>query len=212
VTTLCNVGNAPVNRLAQKVADIYLKEALKPLPDGAGTTGAEGFADPAPFAGRYLDRQNHFVYTFTVADGQLRAWGSPLRRVGANVFKDLGTGTITFNEEHGVMHSTLVMDGEAFFAGERVSDEHLSAAYLAAYAGKYTSTEEDAAYKLSVADGKLMLRIKWQPAFTLEPLGKDEFESEELGNVVFQRDGSRRVSGLSLFSVRARGVGFSKVD
>lgn len=218
VTCLCNVGSAPTLRLAQKVADIYLKDSLKPAPgaaesgDAQGAAGLSGFPDPTPFAGKYLDRQRHFVYTFSVAQGKLMAWGSPLRRVGANVWKDLGTGTITFNETKGVMHSSLVMDGEAFFAGERVSDQHLSAADLAAYAGKYTSTEEDAAYKLSVADGNLQLQFKWEPAFALEPLGQDEFESEELGNVVFQRDANGKVNGLSLYSVRARGVGFTKVN
>jgi CubicO group peptidase (beta-lactamase class C family) len=212
VIALCNVSSVPTLRLAQKVAEVYLKDKLKPLPESTETKGAQGFADPAPFAGTYLDRQNHFVYTFTAAQGQLMAWGSPLRRVGANEWKDLGTGTITFKDENGLMHSSLVMDGEPFFSGERVTDQHLSAADLAAYAGRYTSTEEEAPYKLTVVDGKLMLQIKWEPAVELEPLAKDEFENEELGNVVFQRDGSGKVGGLSLFSVRARGIGFTKVN
>jgi CubicO group peptidase (beta-lactamase class C family) len=212
VSVLCNVASAPTIELAQKVAEVYLKDKLDALPDATVKKGADSFSDPAPLAGRYLDRERHFLYSFTVEKGQLVAWGSPLRRVGANEWRDLGTGTITFKDENGVMHSSLMMDGETFFAGERVTESHLSAAELAAYAGKYTSTEEDAAYNVSVAGGKLRLQLKWQPAVELEAVGPDEFESAELGNVVFQRDGSGKVSGLSLYSVRARGVGFLKVN
>jgi CubicO group peptidase (beta-lactamase class C family) len=212
VTALCNVASAPTLRLAQKVAEIYLKDKLEAAPDAAVKVGRNSYPAPGPFAGRYLDRRNHFLYSFTVAQGQLMAWGSPLRRVGANEWRDLGTGTITFKEENGVMHSSLVMDGETFFAGERVAESHLSAAELAAYAGKYTSTEEDAPYNISVVGGKLKLQLKWEPAVELEAVGPDEFENAELGNVVFQRDGNGKVSGLSLYSVRAREVGFTKVN
>jgi len=212
VTMLCNVGSASVTRLAQKVADVYLKDVLKPVPGVAETGGGQEYPDPTPLAGKYLDPQNHFAYTFTVEKGQLWAWGSPLRRVGVNVWRDLGTGTITFDALNGGMRSSLVMDGETFFAGDRVSDQHLSAADLAVYAGKHASTEEDAEYKLFVDGGKLKLQIKWEPAFGLERVGTDEFESEELGDVVFLRDVNGRVRGLSLYSVRARGVEFSKVN
>jgi CubicO group peptidase (beta-lactamase class C family) len=210
VTCLCNVASAPATRLAQKVADVYLKDTLKAAPDVAESVGGQGFDDPGTFAGKYLDRQNHFVYTFAVAQGQLMAWGANLQRVGPNEWRDLGTGTITFKDVNGVMHSTLVMDGEAFFAGERVTEPHWSAAQLAAYAGQYRSAEVDAEYRISIAGGKLVLQLKWEPAITLEPIATDEFESEEIGNVVFQRDGNGRVSGLSLFSVNVRGVEFTK--
>jgi CubicO group peptidase (beta-lactamase class C family) len=213
VSVLCNVATAPTIGLAQKVAEVYLKDKLKDAaPDAAVIPGGQRFPDPGPFAGRYLDRERHFLYEFTAEKGELRAWGSPLRRVGVNEWRDLGTGTITFKDEGGVMHSSLVMDGETFFAGERVRESHLSAAELAAYAGRYTSTELDAVYNVAVAGGKLMLRMKWAPTVELEAVGPDEFESEEMGNVVFLRDGRGKVSGLSLYSVRARGVGFSKVN
>jgi hypothetical protein len=140
----------------------------------------------------------------------LMAWGSNLRRVGPNQFKDLGTGTITFENSDGGMRATLVTDGGTFFAGKRIETPQLSEADLAAYTGEYKSTELDATYNLSIEQGSLLVRSGWNPAIKLSAVVPDEFESEEF-NVVFQRDANHRVSGLSVFTVRARGLGFERV-
>jgi CubicO group peptidase (beta-lactamase class C family) len=212
VICLCNVSNADTTNLARKVADMYLADSLQPAPNTQQTSAGSQFPDPAPFAGRYLDPHNHFLYSFTVSDGQLMAWGARLRRIGPNQFKDLGTGTITFAEENGAMHATLEMDGEAFFSGVRVQVPHLTAADLSAYAGQYRSAEVDATYNLSVHEGQLMLQLRWSPPITLEAVAPEEFESSELGTLVFRRDGSHHVIGLSLFDVNARGVNFTKAN
>jgi hypothetical protein len=60
--------------------------------------------------------------------------GRELRRVGPNQFRDLGTGTVTFEDSHDGMKATLVMDGEAFFAGSRIAEPHFSDAALAEFA------------------------------------------------------------------------------
>ncbi len=208
VACLCNVSSAAVTNLARKVADIYLQSALQP--DEAASSGAEHFPDPTSFAGRYLDPRNHFLYTFTVSHGRLMAWGASLPRIGPNRFRDLGTGTIIFNEVRGLMHARLAIDGETFFAGERVQEPHLSSAELSAYAGQYRSTEMDVTYHFSVNGGALVLQFNWNPPVKLNAVAPDEFESEELGTIVFHRNKNRRVSGMNIFSVNARGVSFTK--
>jgi hypothetical protein len=83
---------------------------------------------------------------------------------------------------------------------------------LAAYAGAYSSTELDATYKLSVENGNLVLRNNWNSPLILNPLVRDEFESGDLGTLVFQRDADGRIFGLSVFAGRIHNVTFEKTN
>jgi hypothetical protein len=159
-----------------------------------------------------LDPKKHFVYSFTVAGGNLMAWGGNLRRVGANQFRDLGTGTITFESSGGGMKATLVTDGGIFFAGDRVEAPHLGQTDLGAYAGLYKSTELDATYELLIDQEHLLLRIRGNRPQELTAIAPDEFESGDFGTLVFRRDTNHRVRGLSVFTVNARDVGFERAD
>jgi hypothetical protein len=46
----------------------------------------------------------------------------------------------------------------------------------------------------------------------VDPLVHDEFESDELGTLVFQKDAAGRVSGLSVFAGRIRNLVFKKTE
>jgi CubicO group peptidase (beta-lactamase class C family) len=208
VLCLCNLSSAVPGNLAREVADIYLEKSLKA--EGAfDRPDSSAFSDPARFAGKYLDPRKHFVYTFTASGSNLIAWGANLRRVGPNQFKDLGTGTITFDDADGSMQAVLEMDGEAFFAGKRITEPRLNGTDLAAYAGRYQSAELDAIYDLSIDRESLVLRNHWNPRLNLSPVAQDEFDSD-LGTLVFHRDANHRIDGLRVFSVNARNVIFDK--
>jgi hypothetical protein len=210
VICLCNLESAAPGNLSRKVADIYLATDLQAEASEPLTPNEKGFPDANRFAGKYLDPQKHFVYTFSSADGQLMAWGAKLRRVGPNQFRDLGTGTITFEGSGADMKATLDMDGKTFFAGQKVEPPQLSEAELAAYTGSYRSTELNATYKLTVEQGKLTLRNRWHAGETLTPLTKDEFESEEYGTIAFRRDANQQLNGFSLNTVEARDIAFDR--
>jgi CubicO group peptidase (beta-lactamase class C family) len=210
VVCLCNLSSAAVTNISRKVADVYLERSLQAEPGAAENPGGSHFPDPGPFAGRYLDPRNHSVYSFTVSRGSLMAWGADLRRVGPNQFRDLDRGTITFDGSDGSMKATLEMDGETFFAGKRIEEPHLSSSDLSMYTGRYRSAEIDATYRLSIGEGSLVLQLNWDPPLKLNPIAPDEFEGKNLGTIVFHRDASHRVSGLSLFSINARNVSFEK--
>lgn len=212
ILCLCNLSSADPSTLMRKVADVYLEKSLQAEPGAVESPSAQSYPDPSRFAGKYLDPNKHFVYSFTVAEGNLMAWGGKLRRLGPNQFKDLGTGTITFESTGGGMKATLVTDGGIFFAGNRVEAPHLNQTDLAAYAGRYRSTELDATYELSIDKGRLLLRNSWNRPQELSGIAPDEFESEDFGTVVFRRDVNHRVSGLSVFTVNARDVGFKRVE
>jgi CubicO group peptidase (beta-lactamase class C family) len=209
VVCLCNLSSAPDTNIARKVAGVYLEKSLQP--ESAAAIDA-AFPDPALFAGKYLDPQKHFVYEFTPSGKTLMAWGSPLHRIGPNQFRDLGTGTITFDGSGGTIKATLEMDGEAFFAGARIHPPSLTEADLAAYAGKYNSVELDAGYTLSVKKGALQLQTGWNASLKLVPIAPDEFDSGDLGTIVFHRTANGRTSDLAVFTVNARNITFQKTD
>jgi CubicO group peptidase (beta-lactamase class C family) len=213
VVCLCNLSSAgdAVTNLSRKVADVYLEKTLQAQGDPLRSTNKSGLPDASLFAGKYLDPDRHFAYTFTVSGGNLMAWGASLPRVGPNQFKDLGTGTITFDNSGGSMKATLETDGNTFFAGKRIEAPHVSGTDLADYAGQYRSSELDATYHLSINQGSLMLRNNWNPPVRLIPIARDEFEGEG-SNIVFHRDANHRVSGFSVFTIRARNVGFEKTN
>jgi CubicO group peptidase (beta-lactamase class C family) len=208
---LCNLSNTNPHDLSRRIADIYLDAELRrAVTSEPATPNEKGFPDANQFAGKYLDSRKHFTYTFSAADGQLMAWGAKLRRVGPNQFRDLGTGTITFEGSGADMKATLEMDGKAFFAGQRIEPLQLSATELAAYKGDYQSAELEATYTLKVEQGKLTLRNGWNPAENLTPLTKDGFESDEYGTIVFRRDANGQVGGFRVNTVEARDIGFDK--
>ena len=212
VLCLCNLSSADPSALVRAVADVYLEKSLHAEAREVPAVGNSSLPDPGLFVGKYLDPSKHFAYSFTVADGNLMAWGGILRRIGPNQFKDLGTGTITFEKTDGEMKATLVTGGETFFDGKRIDEPHLNVADLANYAGEYRSSEIDATYDLSIDQGGLLLRNKWNPHIKLTAIAQDEFESGDLGTLVFRRDANHRVSGLSVFTVNARGVKFERVQ
>ena len=211
VVCLCNLSSANTSSLAHKVSDIYMKNSLLPVTSEANSSGS-GYPNPSKFAGTYLDPRKHFAYTFSASGDDLLAWGAKLQRIGPNQFKDLGIGTITFENSSEARKATLVIDGEVFFAGSRVDVMHLSDADLAAYAGRYRSTEIDATYILSLENGALMLRSNWDPPLKLNPVAPDEFESNLGISLVFDRGANGGVRGLRLFTENVHDISFEKLN
>ena len=211
VLSLCNLASASTSSLAHKVADVYLEKSFKTEAGSWQKGGYSGAPDPSKFVGKYLDPRKHMVYSFTASKGNLNAWGASLRRMGSNQFMDLGTGKITFEEADGGMKCVLELDGEAFFAGNRIVEANPTDADLQAYAGTFKSAELGTTYEFIVQDGTLKLKRGWLPEVRLTPLTEDEFDSEEVGMFVFQRDANHRVNGFGLHSGAVRNVGFEKI-
>jgi CubicO group peptidase (beta-lactamase class C family) len=212
VVCLCNFATANGSAFARRIADVYLEKSLQPETKSPDRSAGTSSPDPAPFIGRYLDTRTHSIYSFTVSNGSLMAWGVKLQRIGPNQFRDLGTGIITFEQVGGSMRVTLDLDDQPFFSGNRVEELRLGDAALAEFSGSYRSAELDATYRLSVKNGSLDLRTNWNQPIKLHPIVTDEFESEDLGTLVFHRDANHRVSGFSVFAGRVRDVGFEKTD
>jgi CubicO group peptidase (beta-lactamase class C family) len=211
VLCLCNLATASPGRLSRKVADVYLAKELQAETGPLQSPAVGAVSDLSTFAGRYLERRSHSVFSFAVSAGTLVAQGETLRPISSNRFEG-GGWIVTFDSSDSIMKATISQGDEIWFAGARISEIHLNAADLAAYAGAYKSTELDATYKLSVENGSLVLRISWNAPLNLDPLVRDEFENGDLGTLVFHRDANDRVSGLSMFQGRIRNVTFEKTN
>ena len=209
VLALCNVSNAKTGYLASKVADVYLAKDLGPEPTATQTVD-RNFPDPSGFAGTYLDTQKQILDSFTVADGNLMYRGAKLLRVEANQFKNAGTGAITFDGSHGSMKATIETSNGIAFAGNRIEEPRLSSTAISEFSGQYKSEELDAIYNFSIDNGTLTLRCNWNPPLKLTPIAQDEFDSGAYGILVFHRDANHHISGLSVFTLNARNIGFKK--
>lgn len=210
IACLCNVANADPERRGRKVADLYLKNEMQ-VDVTAGRPGSSQLPDPGTFAGQYLDRRTHMLYSFSAANGNLMAWGTVLDRRSANQFYDLFGDPITFDAADGAMKVTLNMNGETYFSGSKLGDFHEDPAALQEFAGAYRSPELDGAIALALEQGKLILRNGSNPPLTLEPIARDEFAAAGSFVIVFERDSHGKVSGLRVFAAEARGIVFSRI-
>lgn len=210
VICLCNLASAVPESLAREVADIYLADTLQAGGSTLNPLSNESLPDPALFAGKYLDPRTHLMYTFSVSNGNLMAWGAVLRRINANQFYDLGSNVIAFNSSEGTMHAKLDLKGETYFSGNRVQELHLGEPVLASFTGRFQSPELDTVYRLSLESDSLTLRNRDNPPQKLTPIAKDEFDAGDLGRLVFQKDSSGRVLSFRVFAQDARGVAFRK--
>jgi len=212
VICLCNVSDAVPENLARKVADLYLADQLHPGTSALNPSHNDNLPDPAEFAGKYLDPRTHLMYSFSASNGSLTAWGAVLRRINAHQFYDLESNVITFGNSNGTMKARLDIPGETYFSGRKVAELHPSNAALAAYAGQFQGQELDATYSVSLEHGMLTLRNGDSSPKKLTQIAPDEFDSNELGRVVFQRDLQGRVSALAVFTQDVRGIELRKLN
>jgi CubicO group peptidase (beta-lactamase class C family) len=211
VICLCNASNANPELRSREVADLYLKDDMQG--DAmAGSSSARNLPDPTIFTGEYLDPRTHTIYSFTAADGKLQGWGSNLRRKDTNEFYDLFGDVITFQPAADSMKVMLDMNGEAYFAGKRIVELHLSGAALKEFAGEYRSREVDGAIQLSLEKEQLLLKIGSNPPVKLSAIANDEFNAEGSFVVVIHRDSGGKVSGLSVFAAAARGIAYDRTN
>lgn len=206
---LCNLSTAGPVGLAHKISDLYLEGDLAPT---SAPRVSPGFPNPETYAGTYLDPHTKTIYNFTVEGGNLMGWGEALQPVAANQYYDLQGDVMTFSSNNGVMHLSLPIPGELYFSGDRIEPLKLSAAELSGFAGNFHSEELDTSYTLSVEGGHLTVKVPNNPSIPLDAAGRDEFYSNDLGDLVFHTDAGDRVSAFSLSTQASRGIIFAKVN
>jgi hypothetical protein len=230
VACLCNLGNANPSRFAQRVAEVYLGDRMKPAePEGEakkpGGKPAAPVQDLQKLAGAYRNPANGEMVRLSARDDALaveiggRQYAlSPVgmnrfRRVegqsgvsSETVFEPGARGArprmrVTSTDEDGEVES------ETF---EPVEPWTPTAAELDALAGTYASRELDTTWRLVAEGGKLFIRHRGMPKEPLVPTIGDAMTLEGM-RLSFSRGPARTVTGFTLDAGRVRGVVFSRV-
>jgi CubicO group peptidase (beta-lactamase class C family) len=235
VVCLCNLANANPEKRAEKVADIYLGELMKPK-DGTVAAG-ENVKTPASVAltreqmatlsGIYRNPAKGNVARVSAGDGklQLEFYGSKfgLRPLGSSQFvlTDFPVDAkVTFDAHPGHASEMKISGDEMIDATyEAVAEFVPTADELAAYAGDFSSDELGVLYHLQVVGGKLKLtgisdslgipRTGIPMPNTLRPTIMDEFEiSDQASTFHFLNDAKGRITGFNLNADGTRGIQF----
>ena len=221
VLLLGNAADINTNDLARRVADIYLEPASPP--ERAQSYPAELELDAAalrPYLGDFEMRPG-FVLSFTAQGNQLmvQATGQPKFALFASAsdqfFVKAFAATVKFDAPpgNGLANTALWQQGGSELPLRRVSNEPLSAQALQACAGEYYSEELRALYRLSVLDGKLMLRYP-RGELELKPASRDIFLSAAfpLGSIKLRRNAANECNGLAVSTARVRSLEFRRVN
>jgi hypothetical protein len=228
VACLCNNGGAAnPSRLAQKVAEVYLGEQMKPAAEKEDRKASESAAPTAAppeasaWTGAYRNPANGDIILVSLADGILVAEAGgdtwKLSSLGGGRFGiSWPSGTRSEFEFEGakgrarprLQMTTTEEDGEVeketFEPVDRWSP---SSADLATFAGTYASRELDTTWRLVVEKGQLCVRHRGIPAGALTPTVRDSFALDGM-NLVFRRGSGGKPSGFTLDAGRVRGVTF----
>lgn len=221
VICLCNSRNAPMDTLADQVADIYLADQFKQntAPATAATQKPISLTEPelAKFVGIYWNPITEGLWMLSLKDGNLfdpGGGGSVLVPIGKNRFQVTGQPLeFIFETPHEGGHPVRMLKvtrGGKPQIYEVVEAARPSLAQLAEYAGRFRSDEIDAAYTIIVQDGKLSLARKKAKNVALFPTFADNFWNDEFGYVKFTRDQRHKINGLLYTSSWIRRLRFKK--
>ena len=121
--------------------------------------------------------------------------------------------TILFKtDDRGEVTGAVHSQGGQKFELERVAPYSPTVEELRELTGKFFSRELETFYTLELRDTTLTLLIRNTQEIELSALKKDSYKGDIyfIGELVFQRDNSGRVSGFTAANGRTRGIVFEK--
>jgi hypothetical protein len=207
---LCNASN--VSGIGSRIARIYLGDAARPRSDPAAY--AVPIEELSKKSGVYRNVRSGVPARLEVTDGKLQVAGwaaliptSPLEfRAGADgprvVFENPSSG--------GRPGFKIVEDGTRDERYERVDAFAPSRSELRAFEGEYYSPDAETALSVSLEGGKLVVHRRPDWTSTLSPEYADAFGAPDLGLIRFRRDGSGRVTELSVRQPRVYDMRFRR--
>jgi CubicO group peptidase (beta-lactamase class C family) len=216
VACLCNVSVNP-SQLTRQVADIYLAKDLKPEPPKPEEPAVKlTEAQLAGKVGIYYNPDGDAIRKVVLRDGTLRAQiGSrsiELRPLSEVRFRPAGQAGEVHFEPAGAAAMRLISvpdSGAKATVYERAEEFKPAPAQLQEYVGLYRSDEIEAAYRIGIQDGKLVIDRLKSKTVQLDPAIKDLFTSSE-GSIRFTRNPQSKVTGFVLNSGRILNFRFNK--
>jgi CubicO group peptidase (beta-lactamase class C family) len=218
VACICNGASIAPGQLARQVADIYLKDLLKP--DAPKTDSIANAVTLTPEqmkskVGAYWNAITGSLGRVTLANDKLLLNSTELIALAENRFRVKGQPvdvTFTTRQDGGPMQMTFTPEGRKPAVFEAREAMNPGAEQLKEYAGAYYSDELDSVYRLEVDGDKLVLKRKKYPPIACSVAFKDAFSNPALGTLQFTRDTQNRVNGLILHGGRIRNFRFVKAS
>ncbi|MDH3732440.1 MAG: beta-lactamase family protein [Gemmatimonadota bacterium] len=218
VSVMCNAGNANAGGLAHEIVDMYLADAIVEPEEAEEGGGVEvPAATLESYAGGYRDPLQNSFYRFAVEDGGLQLSGlggqaAPLTAVSQTRFEHPVGIAVEFEAGDGGRPVPLFETPVNSPVRLVPVEEHTpSEAELAQYVGEYFSHEAEVTYTVAVEDGALQLVDRYGDGRPLRPAYRDGFSGPG-GMIIFSRDASGSVNGLSMSQGRVWDLRFTKTD
>lgn len=228
VACLCNLGNANPTRLAYKVAEVYLGDAMqkeKP-PAAAGPAGRAPITVPLKnlqaLTGTYRDPVSTDVIRLGVREGKLVADADarsfPLSATAANRFRfegyEGGKRELELERVRGARPRLRVVTMDDEEEPSRQTFEPVDAwvpgpEALAQLAGVYASEEVGTTWRLVAQEGKLFVRHRGISPKPLTPTIRDTFKLEGL-QLTFERGAGEGATGFLLDAGRVKNLTFRR--
>lgn len=204
VALLCSTSDANAPDLGRSVAAALLgptPAAPKPAEVGSPPTAGD-------MAGLYLDAHDQPLTIVSDKSGYRIAGGGALFPLSTDRFR-LGDDSELRLAAPGEF-SVRGPDGPARY--RRIAPA-TTGAPLADYAGRYVSEEAGAAYRVTVAEGEIRLRLESRPQIELraKPVAADLFEARG-AMVRFRRTPAGRINALAISIPRAFDVRFNRIE
>jgi CubicO group peptidase (beta-lactamase class C family) len=224
IVVLSNLGSVNAGRLAMNIADIFLKDHLKPEDEKAqdkkqvaGNVKVSGDV-LKKYEGKYqLD--DAMVLTFSATDGKLMVEpsGQPKIELQAKsdtefVIEQYGVKIVFDNTNRDTVTQLTFTQGGQKMVAPRAKPFDIGSIDLSKYTGTYFSPELQTSYTLVVKNDTLVANhIRHNPA-KMRPVGKEAFTSDVwyMSKFDFIRDEEERITGFKVSSGRVKNVVFNK--
>jgi CubicO group peptidase (beta-lactamase class C family) len=213
VAVLCNHSRSGPGRLAERVADVILRERLSPVTFTALPASTPTVAEAATYTGTFRNPATDEIRSITArgdslfieyGDGDRRL----LRSLGTRRFVVEGSPRkVSFPSTGSLVEQPPNQPEATFIRFERARP---TSRELGAYAGAYYSDELDMRWTIARDSSGLIARIPGGDTLRLAPTVRDVFVG---GGVVMKfrrKDG--RVVGAMLQAGRVRNIAFERVE
>lgn len=226
VVCLCNVANANPGNLTRQVADLYLAERLKPeLSANAGSVNVPRVLvsedELERYVGHYWNAAVGSSRRILVRDGRLvyqRGPGNETELIaqGGGRFvnaRDDARVEVKFDPNNDKARRMVVLvDGGEPSVYDAYEPVLLDPSELREFAGDYRSTEIDARYRVTLFEGRLVVRAMDHTEAILQPIVSDVFSVPAFGLTLrFKRDKKGALVGFELDAGRVRNLWFERV-
>jgi len=201
IAVMCNAANADPTRLGRETARLWT--------GGVPAKAASFTVDPSDlqqWTGMYREIRNNAAVELRIKDDKLTLDGrAELTPTGSGQFS-IGATQVVFDRAG---FREIDADGEVVF--ERVEPAHPRASDLAAFAGKYESSEIGSALIVAAKGDQLTLAIGSGAAVVLRPTYRDAFMMPRgSASIRFLRDSAGNVTGLAAGDSRAWDLRFTR--